>query len=556
MSVKSFLIEYNLFDLLPEILDCVFSDYLTLLDIVSLDTACCSQRYRPILLSLFQRRSVVIHFDLHYRFGIYTDCQYWIALRGIHVDKLVLEDSNKVYFGHDNWILKFTFMPFLSLWAIKTIVLYNPTELFASIINRCCHLEQLVFEFSDESGEARDANETIATQLADRIEVGALQTIKSLVFYNPFPVFFTVVANCPGLEELVLEFRDATGLYYSDGIESHLLSAISLQSSVKSITLINCEIEDIPPLTFDRFPQLHMLAVDSNNWLSTAFIERITEAFGQLTYIRLGAFGYRFQQDRFCKHALMSLISKNRKTLEYISLNDADGDIVSVIASLPVLLALRLKFWDRKDSDTGMKALVGPLSVLSNSVRQLTLRGYVDDDGFGAAINSCQLSDLTLNKAWVADVAFIQFSHRLSSLTSLALGDTPVTDKALLAIAEHCNQIVHIRLVELVRVSDVGILALISANQGLSSVEFNNCRISDATVLALAYQCKHIRRAKLIGCVLIQWPSSIEELCRHSKLRSINDLVVCNCGFMLPGGHNVEVALATSIRDILKLKAN
>jgi hypothetical protein len=278
-------------------------------------------------------------------------------------------------------------------------------------------------------------------------------------------------------------------------------------------------------LSAERFPQLRSLLIDQASLVCNSLIERLAEPFTYLEKLHLNV-GY----DENVQRVLCQTISKLGNQMRSLILGDADDVVVSAIASQRTLQFLNLSFM-RTRSSSDRIALVEPLRSLKN-VKGLRFSGFMNNAALEAVLMNNDIVELELVKVYgITDGALVASSHRLSLLTKLRLEHLKnVSDASLSSISEQCKLISHLSLAFVDQISDSGIIALVEANPNLRSIYFDSCMITDCAVVALAYNCRNLEKATIYRCRHVKSIESILMLIQMSKLRSMRDLWIDNCG--------------------------
>ena len=97
----------------------------------------------------------------------------------------------------------------------------------------------------------------------------------------------------------------------------------------------------------------------------------------------------------------------------------------------------------------------------------------------------------------ISDDGVIALAQKCTALKTLRLCGIPVTDAALLAVAEHCPELRVLSVGGCYHISDTGVIALVQRCAALKSLDLENTRITDDAVSAAAKNCPYLEELHL-----------------------------------------------------------
>ena len=97
----------------------------------------------------------------------------------------------------------------------------------------------------------------------------------------------------------------------------------------------------------------------------------------------------------------------------------------------------------------------------------------------------------------ISDDGVIALAQKCTALKTLRLCAIPVTDAALLAVAEHCPELRVLSVGGCYHISDTGVIALVQRCAALKSLDLENTRITDDAVSAAAKNCPYLEELHL-----------------------------------------------------------
>ncbi|OQS06770.1 hypothetical protein THRCLA_01208 [Thraustotheca clavata] len=188
----------------------------------------------------------------------------------------------------------------------------------------------------------------------------------------------------------------------------------------------------------------------------------------------------------------------------------------------PLLACLSLKVLSFAGCSQITQTLVLNLVKAYRSLTQLNFSRCkrIDGNAIRTLLQGCfTLKTLNISFMDISDDAF--YSSNPSStriVTELDVGQSKITDGALLSIAEHYPDLEVLRLRFCSQVTDIGMVRIAMQCHRLRHLDLNNCGfISDQTVSALAQHCSNLRWLSLSWCVHITDDSivSLAQSCLH-----------------------------------------
>jgi F-box/leucine-rich repeat protein 2/20 len=97
----------------------------------------------------------------------------------------------------------------------------------------------------------------------------------------------------------------------------------------------------------------------------------------------------------------------------------------------------------------------------------------------------------------ISDDGVIALAQKCTALKTLRLSGIPVTDAALLAVAEHCPELRVLSVGDCDHISDAGVIALVQRCAALKSLDLENTRVTDDVVSAVAKNCPYLEELDL-----------------------------------------------------------
>ncbi|XP_010416626.1 PREDICTED: F-box protein SKP2B [Camelina sativa] len=216
---------------------------------------------------------------------------------------------------------------------------------------------------------------------------------------------------------------------------------------------------------------------------------------------------------------ILSLVDDDRTVIIASGICSGWRDAVSL-----ALTRLSLS-WCKKN----MNSLVLSLAPKFVKLQTLVLRQdkpQLEDNAVEAIANHChELQDLDLSKSLkLTDRSLYSLARGCTSLTKLNLsGCTSFSDTALAYLTRFCRKLKILNLCGCVEaVSDNALQAIGENCNQLQSLNLGWCEnISDDGVMSLAYGCPDLRTLDLCGCVLITDESVVALANRCVHLRSL-----------------------------------
>ena len=185
-----------------------------------------------------------------------------------------------------------------------------------------------------------------------------------------------------------------------------------------------------------------------------------------------------------------------------------DVALCAIAKHLPKLELLDVSFLRSNGiSDDGVIALAQKCTAL----KTLRLCGIpVTDAALLAVAEHCpelqvlslgdcdHISDVSfLRSNGISDDGVIALAQKCTALKTLRLCAIPVTDAALLAVAEHCPELRVLSVGGCYHISDTGVIALVQRCAALKSLDLENTRITDDAVSAAAKNCPYLEELHL-----------------------------------------------------------
>ena len=280
---------------------------------------------------------------------------------------------------------------------------------------------------------------------------------------------------------------------------------------------------DLAPRRVDRAILLHMAA------RSRSGIHRVLDAVGDDLVAHLGLF--EMMRLALTSNAFLGGVCGRARTLNFAEsfgyeVSDGFG-ANQVTALLRRCDGLRYVSM-RADRPLVDDQLVVALMAYCTSLRSLALTsGSLTDSAVAAMVRvhaglvklnfACQhkLTDVALcaiakhlpklellnvnfpRNNGISDGGVIALAQKCTALKKLRLCGIPVTDAALLAVAEHCPELRVLSVGDCDHISDTGVIALVQRCAALKSLDLENTCVTDDAVSAAAKNCSYLEELNL-----------------------------------------------------------
>ena len=286
---------------------------------------------------------------------------------------------------------------------------------------------------------------------------------------------------------------------------------------------------DLAPRRVDRAILLHKMAVRSRSGL-----QRVLDAVGDDLVAHLGLFemmGLALTSNTFlggvcCRARTLNFVEsfgydvpdsfrasqvttllRRCDGLRYVSMrNDRplvdDEFVVALMAYCTSLRSLTLTSGSLTDSAVAAMARVHAGLVELDFAYQHKL---TDVALCAIAKHLPKLELLNLSYAGagdneISDGGVIALAQKCTALKTLLLCGIPVTDAALLAVAEHCPELQVLTVDDCEDISDTGVIALVQRCAALKSLDLENTCVTDDAVSAAAKNCPYLEALYLGTC--------------------------------------------------------
>ncbi|XP_013365969.1 PREDICTED: F-box/LRR-repeat protein 13 isoform X2 [Chinchilla lanigera] len=237
----------------------------------------------------------------------------------------------------------------------------------------------------------------------------------------------------------------------------------------------------------------------------------------------------RFEGNKRITDASFKFIVRNYPNINHIYMADCKGITDSSLKSLAPLKQLTVLNLANcvRIGDTGLRQLVdGPSST---RIRELNLSNcvHLSDITLVKLSERClNLNYLTLRNCEYLTNQGIEYIVNLSSLISLDLSGTVISDEGLIALSKH-KKLKELSLSECGNITDAGIEAFCKNSLILEQLDVSYCpQLSENTVKALAIYCTGLTSLSLAGCPQFT-DSAIEML--SARCHYLHILDICGC---------------------------
>lgn len=429
-----------LLNLAEDIRSKLFCEYLTIADIVILDTALTNHFLRDTYLSIVNKRKLAFQLsEKQIQLGIGILCLRWLFCRGMHVSTLSL--------GHDITDLHVELFP-IKFQAISTWVISNPIakhrlsrECVVQIAKKCSKSIKNLYIQSQLSAEAALAI-IENSPLLRSFEMETDTFIPSDSFLNQ------MAESCPQLNHLKIVNADQLTNSSLQMIAKYCinLKSISLSGDYCDITddgmlQLACSCQELESLSLsieNRSPRSNSNAIAH---ISDAALSTLACKCRNLSELRLGCYSHV-----------------------------SDAGFIAVAESCLKLIKLSIH------NKLGEATRISDATIIT----------------FAECCKSLQEVSLS-NFPNLTDVALIQLAENCKHLTRLELMSAPqITDKSIVEFANNCKKLVAIDFRD-ISIANTGLIKIVENCPELTSISLWRCsKISDASMHFIASCCRNL----------------------------------------------------------------
>jgi hypothetical protein len=289
-----------------------------------------------------------------------------------------------------------------------------------------------------------------------------------------------------------------------------------------------CEVIDIITSTRNNFNQLIEMNVSSWSLNNIQSSKNLAESFHSLRKLVLS--GCSLSDDSLiaisqgCKEMLDYLDIGNNKEvtdrgvvaiaeecvkLTHLSMHGCGKvtsvSLLSISNKLKLLIFLNLREL-RLLSDRGLMAI----SKGCHELKTINLNCFptkVTCAGIDAIVDCCAKLEVIIiwhRSNGSSGPVSIHFTKDCPNLKSISLSRCDNTDKSLIALAEHCTNLLRICISSSVNVTDCGVEAIVKGCQQLTHLSVGNCKlITDKSLFHIAAHCSCLLHLDLNYCSLL-----------------------------------------------------